>query len=57
LLYKFKLGKIAIKIAENINSAFGEGYVNVRTLECWCEKFKIGDIILENEPKRKPDRA
>ncbi|KOC61208.1 Histone-lysine N-methyltransferase SETMAR [Habropoda laboriosa] len=46
-LYKFKLGKTAIKIDENINLAFEEGYANGRTLQHWCEKFKIGDFALK----------
>ncbi|KOC61396.1 Histone-lysine N-methyltransferase SETMAR [Habropoda laboriosa] len=50
-LYKFNLGRTA----ENINLAFEEGHVNVRTFQRWCAKFNVGDFSLENEPDRAVD--
>ncbi|KOC69812.1 Histone-lysine N-methyltransferase SETMAR [Habropoda laboriosa] len=50
-LYEIKLAKTAAEVAGNINLAFGEGYVNVRTLERSFAKFKTSDFSLENEPR------
>ncbi|KOC71146.1 Histone-lysine N-methyltransferase SETMAR [Habropoda laboriosa] len=56
-LRKFKLGRIAIKTADNINIAFEEGCVNVRTLQRWCAKFQIGELYIGNEPRGRTDGA
>ncbi|KOC67610.1 Histone-lysine N-methyltransferase SETMAR, partial [Habropoda laboriosa] len=56
VLYEFELGKTAAEMTENINLAFEEGCVNVKTLQRWCAQFKIGDFSLENEPRGRPDR-
>ncbi|KOC69189.1 hypothetical protein WH47_07640 [Habropoda laboriosa] len=43
--------------ADNINSAFEEAYVNVRTLGRWVQKFEIGDFSLESEPRGRSGSA
>lgn len=54
LLYEFKLGSNATETARNINIAFGDGTVNIRTVQRWFTKFRSGDTDLRNEARGKP---
>ena len=54
-LYEFKLGHNAAVAASNIDLAFGEGTANQRTIRRWFEKFRSGDMNLENEPRGRPE--
>jgi len=56
-LYEFKLGNNAAEAARNINTAFGEGTASERTTRRWFEKFRSGDMSLENEPRGRPKEA
>lgn len=51
-LYKFKLDyKAAI---HNINSVFGQGTVNERTMQCWFQEFLHEDENFEDESCGRP---
>ncbi|EZA53796.1 Histone-lysine N-methyltransferase SETMAR [Ooceraea biroi] len=51
-LYEFKLGHKAAEATRNINSAFGQGTANERTMQRWFQKFQNGDESLEDEEGR-----
>ncbi len=54
-LYEFKLGHKATEACTNINSAFGKGTVNVRTVQRWFDKFRSGNTSLkENDGRGRP---
>ncbi len=42
-LYEYKLGTKAAETARNINKAFGEESVPVRTVQRWFQRFQQGD--------------
>jgi hypothetical protein len=48
-LYEFKLGHNAAEATRNINQAFGEDTAKERTVRWWFEKFRSGDMSLENK--------
>lgn len=54
MLYEFKLKHNATQAAENINAAWGEGSINVRTTQRWFNKFRNGDMTLVNEDRGRP---
>lgn len=56
-LDNFKLCRNVEKIAENINSRFGEGRVNVEIIQRWFVKYKTSDFQSENKPGRKIKRS
>jgi len=49
-LNKFK-GHKAAETTRNINSAFGQGTANKRTMQRWFQKFWNGDESLEDEER------
>jgi len=51
-LYEFKLGHKAAEVIRNINSAFGQGTANERTMQRWFQKFWNEDESLEDEKGR-----
>lgn len=51
-LYEFKLGHNASEACRNINEAFGEGTTSDRTVRRWFERFRSGDMSLEDEEGR-----
>ncbi|RLU16087.1 hypothetical protein DMN91_011845 [Ooceraea biroi] len=51
-LYEFKLGHKAAEATRNINSAFGQGTANERTMQRWFQKFRNRDESLEDEEGR-----
>ena len=51
-LYEFKLGHKATEACTNINSAFGKGTVNVRTVQRWFDKFCSGNTSLKEKDGR-----
>jgi histone-lysine N-methyltransferase SETMAR len=53
-LYEFKLGHNAAKATHNIIQAFGQDTANERTVRRWFEKFRSGDMSLENEERSRP---
>lgn len=53
-LFEFKLGDNAATATKKINTAFGEGSVNERTVQIWFKKFRSGKFDLENEPRGRP---
>lgn len=53
--YEWKKGHSGVKAAQDINAAFGDGTVNVRTIQRWFQKFESGDQCLDNEPRGKPE--
>ena len=48
-LFKFKLGDKATKTTHNINSAFGPGTANERSVQWLFKTFCEGDESLEDE--------
>ena len=48
-LFKFKMGRKAVKTARNINNVFGLGTANERTVWWWFKEFCKGDESLEDE--------
>lgn len=56
-LDNFKLCRNVVKIAENINSRFGEGRVSVEIIQRWFVKYKTSDFQSENKPGRKIKRS
>ena len=48
--YEFKLGRNAAQTARNINIVWGEGSVNIRTVQRWFVQFRSGNSSLEDEP-------
>lgn len=53
-LFEFKLGDNAATAAKKINTTFGEGTVNERTIQIWFKKFRSGKFDLDNEPRGRP---
>lgn len=52
LLHEFKLGHNAAQTTRNIVEAWGEGSTSERTVRRWFEKFRSGDVSLEDEEGR-----
>jgi len=48
--YEFQLGRSAAETARNINTVWGERSVNECTVQRWYQKFRAGNISLEDEP-------
>uniref|UniRef100_A0A0N5B251 HTH_48 domain-containing protein n=1 Tax=Strongyloides papillosus TaxID=174720 RepID=A0A0N5B251_STREA len=48
-LYEFKLGQAAAKTSRKVNKAFGQRSTNKRTIQCWFQKFRNGDISLQRQ--------
>lgn len=46
-----------LKIGKDINTAFEEGYINVRVFHGCSVKFKIDEIPLESKPRGKPENV
>ena len=55
LLYEFQLNHTAAEAHRNINAVFGEEALRERQCRNWFEKFRSGDISLEDEPGRGRD--
>ena len=51
-LYEFKLGHKAAEATRNINSAFGQGTTNKRTMQRSFQNFRNRDECLEDEESR-----
>jgi histone-lysine N-methyltransferase SETMAR len=51
ILYEFQLGNNASVAARNISAALGQGTVTERTCRRWFERFRQGDISLEDHPR------
>ena len=47
--YEFKLGRNAAQTARNINIVWGEGSVNIRTVQRWFVQFRSGNSSLEDD--------
>ena len=56
-LDNFKLCRSVVKIAENINSRFAEGCVNVEMIQRWFVKYKTSDYQSENKPGQRMKRS
>ena len=52
LLYEFKLDHKAAEASRNINFAFGAGTVSERTAQEWFQKFRSGDMSVEEKEGR-----
>ena len=52
MLYEFKLGRKATQAAENIDAAWGAGTTSTRTVHRWFNRFRSGDLSLEEEDGR-----
>ena len=52
LLHEFKLGRKAGEAHENIVKAWGPDVVSIRTTQLWFQKFRSGNMSLEDEPGR-----
>lgn len=48
---EFKLGNFEQQAAKNINSGFGTGMADKRTIRRWFVNFRSGDTTLQNEPR------
>ena len=48
--YEFKLGSNAAQTVRNINIVWGEGSVNIRTVQRWFVHFRSGNNSLEDKP-------
>lgn len=57
LRYEFKLGNKATVTFQNIQKAFGNVPITVRTIQRWFNKFKAGDISIENEARGRPKNS
>jgi histone-lysine N-methyltransferase SETMAR len=55
LLYEFQLNHTAAEAHRNISAVFGEEAPGDRQCERWFEKFRRGDMTLEDEPGRGRD--
>ncbi len=55
LLYEFQLNHTAAEAHRNISAVFGEEAPGERQCERWFEKFRRGDMTLEDEPGRGRD--
>lgn len=53
--YEWKLGHNAAEATRNISRAFGKDSANERTVRRWFEKFRNGDVSLENEARGRPE--
>ncbi|XP_014487365.1 PREDICTED: histone-lysine N-methyltransferase SETMAR-like [Dinoponera quadriceps] len=51
MLYEFQLGYNATEDHKNLCFVFGPSKVKVRTLQRWFEKFRSGDMKLQDEPR------
>ncbi|XP_014481254.1 PREDICTED: histone-lysine N-methyltransferase SETMAR-like [Dinoponera quadriceps] len=49
MLYEFQLGHNATETHKNLFSGFGPSKVKVRTVQRWFEKFRSGDMKLQDE--------
>lgn len=54
-LYEFKLGHNAAEATRNTNQTFGEDTAKERTVRWWFEKFRSGDMSLENKERGRPE--
>ena len=54
-LYEQKSKHNAAAAARNINAAFGNDFVNERTIRCWYAKFETEDESLTNGNWNKPE--
>jgi [histone H3]-lysine36 N-dimethyltransferase SETMAR len=52
--YEFRRGSNAAETTRNINVAFGEGSVNIRTVAFKFKRFCEGYLDLKNEPPGRP---
>jgi transposase len=52
VLNEFKLGHNAANASRNINMAFGEASTTERKIQRWFQKFRSGDMSLEEEEGR-----
>lgn len=46
-----------MEIAENIKIAFGEDYANVRRVQRWFVKFKVGDFSVESYRRKRSENV
>ncbi|XP_029639770.1 histone-lysine N-methyltransferase SETMAR-like [Octopus sinensis] len=53
-LYEYKLDHSATEALRNIKRAFGNDSVDFRTVRRWFQRFRSGNEILKNEPRRRP---
>ena len=51
---EFRRGTNASQTARNINKVFGDNVANKRTVRRRCERFRSGDLSLENQPCGRP---
>lgn len=54
ILYEFKLGHSATSATKTINGVYESQVLTVRTAQRWFEKFRTGDLSLENEERGRP---
>uniref|UniRef100_A0AAF5CZQ8 HTH_48 domain-containing protein n=1 Tax=Strongyloides stercoralis TaxID=6248 RepID=A0AAF5CZQ8_STRER len=54
MLYEFKKGTNAAQTTRRIQEAFGEDSINRSTVQRWFNKFKAGDMDLENDERGRP---
>lgn len=56
ILYEFQIGHNATEAHKNLCFVFGKSIVSVRMVQRWFEKFRSGDINLQDEPRTgRPD--
>lgn len=48
-LYEYKLGHTAVEAIRNINRAFGQGTVEINTMQHWFQKFQGGNESLKDK--------
>lgn len=51
LLYEFKLGTSATETVRKLCSVFDSDVMSIRTAQFWFNKFRSGDMCLENKPR------
>ena len=54
MLYDFKLGKNAIESHRSLCKAFVEDTISLRQCQRWFQRFRDGDVSLEDEERGRP---
>ncbi|VDO88187.1 unnamed protein product [Heligmosomoides polygyrus] len=51
MLHEFKLRRSVSEATQNIKMAWGEDSANERTVRRWYQKFRVGDVDLEDKDR------
>ena len=57
MLYDFKLGKNAADSHRSLCKAFGEDTISLRQCQRWFQRFRDGDVSLEDEERGRPPQV